>query len=81
MFYELNTWDPAGSTPWKRSADNPENGTFAGDQSIFAQLTLYIDPDAEFRNQEVEGTSPKLKLPEGEDEMQVAELPNILPDG
>ena len=73
MFYELNSWDPAGSTPWKRSENNPENGTFAGDESIFAQLTLYIDPDAEFRNVEeakVDDSPTEPEKAEGEPEVQ-----------
>ncbi|CAM1510069.1 Fc.00g004040.m01.CDS01 [Cosmosporella sp. VM-42] len=85
MFYELNSWDPAGTTPWKRGVDNPENGTFAGDQSILAQLTLFLDPAAKFRNQdevEVQETSSGPNLLEGEDDVQVeAVLSNLLPDG
>ncbi|WDK20854.1 kinetoplastid membrane protein 11 [Colletotrichum graminicola] len=28
MFYELNTWDPLGSSPWKRSNDDALKGKF-----------------------------------------------------
>jgi hypothetical protein len=46
MFYELNTWDPAGTTPWKRSTDDPLNGTFDGSLNQFAEITLLMDPNA-----------------------------------
>ncbi|KAJ6439023.1 Lipase 1 [Purpureocillium lavendulum] len=50
MFYELNSWDPLGTTPWKRSNDDPLNGTFNGQQEIYAQITLLMDPDANFNH-------------------------------
>lgn len=48
MFYELNTWDPAGATPFKRSSGGELNGTFYGELDIFAQIATMMDPGAEF---------------------------------
>jgi hypothetical protein len=51
MFYELNTWDPAGTTPWKRDTDSSElSGTFYGDMLIMAQITRILDPNAELHH-------------------------------
>ncbi|RYP70471.1 hypothetical protein DL769_004960 [Monosporascus sp. CRB-8-3] len=47
MFYEMNTADPLGNTPWKRSSHEELQGTFAGDLDIFAQITMMMDPEAE----------------------------------
>ncbi|RYP12542.1 hypothetical protein DL765_007244 [Monosporascus sp. GIB2] len=47
MFYELNTLDPLGATPWKRFNHEELQGTFAGDLDILAQITMMMDPDAE----------------------------------
>ena len=52
MFYELNSWDPAGNTPWKRDIDSPLNGTFEGDTNVFAQIVEVVDPDVEFAQQD-----------------------------
>ncbi|KAF5660854.1 integrin alpha n-terminal [Fusarium heterosporum] len=51
MFYELNSWDPAGTTPWKRDSDGGElSGTFYGDMLILSQITKLVDPDAELHH-------------------------------
>jgi hypothetical protein len=51
MFYELNSWDPAGTTPWKRDTDQGElSGTFYGDMLILAQVTKLMDPNAELHH-------------------------------
>ncbi|KAF4995624.1 hypothetical protein FGRMN_5016 [Fusarium graminum] len=51
MFYELNSWDPAGTTPWKRDSDGGEiSGTFYGDMLILAQITRLMDPNAELHH-------------------------------
>lgn len=52
MFYELNTWDPLGTTPWKRSTDEALNGTFDGDIDVFAQITSVMDPGAQYADSE-----------------------------
>lgn len=51
MFYELNTWDLLGGSPWKRSDNQPFEGTFEGTVNKFAQITRLIDPDAKFTEQ------------------------------
>lgn len=50
MFYELNSWDPAGTSPWKRDTACELSGTFYGDMLILAQITLLADPDAELHH-------------------------------
>lgn len=51
MFYELNSWDPAGTSPWKRDSDSGElNGTFYGDMLILAKIKRLMDPDAELHH-------------------------------
>ncbi|RTE68596.1 hypothetical protein BHE90_017027, partial [Fusarium euwallaceae] len=51
MFYELNSWDPAGTSPWKRETDGGElSGTLYGDMLILAQITRLLDPDAELHH-------------------------------
>jgi hypothetical protein len=53
MFYELNSWDPAGTTPWKRdSASGELSGTFYGDMLILAKITRLLDPDSELHHDE-----------------------------
>ena len=81
MFYELNTWDPFGSTPWKRSNDGPLQGTFDGDQDIFAQITLISDPDAHFSHGAIQSTAQLKVDVEATADVNIAEVPNILPDG
>ncbi|KAH8755940.1 hypothetical protein BGZ57DRAFT_745345, partial [Hyaloscypha finlandica] len=48
MFYELNSWDMLGNSPWKRSTGEELEGTFMGDMNILAQIQLIVDPDAKF---------------------------------
>ncbi|KAG8356440.1 hypothetical protein FVEN_g5620 [Fusarium venenatum] len=51
MFYELNSWDPAGTTPWKRdTAEGELSGTFYGDMLILAKITRLMDPNAELHH-------------------------------
>lgn len=53
MFYELNTWDPMGDTPWKRSDEGEAaNGTFRGDVNIFSEITLLVDPEADYMHED-----------------------------
>lgn len=87
MFYELDTWDLLGRNPWKRSQDNPLEGTFEGSVNQFAQITLLMDPDAKLSDQDFVSdastdsiVASKMALVE---DMSVSglEIPNILPDG
>ncbi|KAI8724308.1 hypothetical protein NCS52_00288600 [Fusarium sp. LHS14.1] len=51
MFYELNSWDSAGTSPWKREKDGGElSGTFYGDMLILAQITRLLGLDAELHH-------------------------------
>jgi hypothetical protein len=87
MFYELNSWDPFGSAPWKRSNDDPLNGTFNGEQQVFAQITLLLDPNATFSQQEANNAELKLAVqsnktrPAQDLEVPEVQVPNLLPDG
>lgn len=87
MFYELNSWDPFGSTPWKLSNDDPLNGTFNGEQQVFAQITLLLDPNATFSQQEANNAAPKLAIqsnrtrPVQDLEIPAVQVPSLLPGG
>lgn len=51
MFYELNSWDPAGMTPWKRDCHRGElSGAFYGDILTLAKIIRLMDPDAELQH-------------------------------
>jgi hypothetical protein len=59
MFYEMNTWDLGGKSPWKRSFESTYVDTFEGSVNQFAEITYKLDPgvklsDASF----VSDTSP-----------------------
>ncbi|KAK2007905.1 kinetoplastid membrane protein 11 [Colletotrichum eremochloae] len=88
MFYELNTWDPFGSSPWKRSNDDALQGTFDGEQDIMAQVTLLLEPDAELAHQDrVEGdaSAASVSASSKNDNFTIAaseiQIPSFLPDG
>ncbi|KAK1994046.1 hypothetical protein LX36DRAFT_585117 [Colletotrichum falcatum] len=88
MFYELNTWDPLGSSPWKRSNDDALQGTFDGEQDILAQVTLLLEPDAELAHQDrIEGDASTASVTPAADHdvFNTAALdiqvPSFLPDG
>jgi len=76
MFYEPNTWDPAGTTPWKRSNNDPLSGTFQGELDILTAITWALDPDARLTNQEANTT-----INNGVVELAEFQVPNLLPDG
>ncbi|KAL5359299.1 Spherulation-specific family 4-domain-containing protein [Aspergillus floccosus] len=46
MFYELNTLDPYGTNPWKRSDNVAVDGTFNATLNELALLQLLADPNA-----------------------------------
>ncbi|GKT51238.1 uncharacterized protein ColSpa_11419 [Colletotrichum spaethianum] len=88
MFYELNTWDPLGSSPWKRSNDDALQGTFDGEQDILAQVTLLLEPDAELAHQNrIEGDVSTTSIPAPADNNTFTtaaldiQVPSFLPDG
>ncbi|KAF6833212.1 hypothetical protein CPLU01_05731 [Colletotrichum plurivorum] len=89
MFYELNSWDPFGSTPWKRSNGDSLSHTFDGQQDMFAQITLLLEPDAEFAHQDrFEGDTASVASVSAADNDTVEaaglfdiQVPGILPDG
>ncbi|OAR01499.1 hypothetical protein LLEC1_05006 [Akanthomyces lecanii] len=82
MFYELNSWDVLGFSPWKRSNDDPLEGTFDGDQEILAQITLLMDEGAKFTQEQANTRSfaavKNAALASSNFNVQV---PNLLPDG
>lgn len=84
MFYELNTLDPLGKTPWKRSNGDPLDGTFAGSLDIFAEITLLVDPDAKLTHQDKvkeESTAKQVFDGFSNKELGNIQIPNLLPDG
>ncbi|PGH17920.1 hypothetical protein AJ79_00819 [Helicocarpus griseus UAMH5409] len=90
MFYKLNTRDPMGETPWKRSKDNPLPETFSGSLDTLAEITLLLDPDAKLiHDNQIEGETAsevfhsRLKAIEGAQAGEGSELEarNLLPDG
>ncbi|GAT25369.1 fibronectin type III domain protein [Aspergillus luchuensis] len=88
MFYELNTWDPIGSNPHKRSQDRPLEGTFEGSVNEYAEITKLLDPDAQFSKQtSVSDDTTDMTLVESKlslsavSESSDIEVPNVLPDG
>ncbi|OJI89883.1 hypothetical protein ASPTUDRAFT_79749 [Aspergillus tubingensis CBS 134.48] len=88
MFYELNTWDPLGSNPHKRSQDRPLEGTFEGSVNEYAEITKLLDPDAQFSKQtSVSDDTTDMTLVESKlslstvSESSDIEVPNVLPDG
>ncbi|KAK9559986.1 hypothetical protein V6Z77_005620 [Aspergillus fumigatus] len=87
MFYELNTWDLLGGSPWKRSDNQPFEGTFEGSVNKFAQITRLIDPDAKFTEQAFisdAGTASvasfNVDLVDGASALGL-KIPNLVPDG
>ncbi|GKU19782.1 unnamed protein product [Fusarium langsethiae] len=64
MFYELNTWDPSGTTPWKRDSHEGElSGTFYGDMLTLAKITSLMDPDAELHHESGDSQSKRSLAP------------------
>ncbi|CZR59922.1 uncharacterized protein PAC_09817 [Phialocephala subalpina] len=88
MFYELNSWDPEGASPWKRDTNGVQSGTFVGSLSQFAELTLLLDPDAtlidqdfiEFASEDISSAESVVFIESASSDSDV-EVPNLLPDG
>lgn len=90
MFYELNTWDPFGTNPWKRSTNGDLDTTFIGNLDIYAQITTLMDPGATFKVDTIDtdtasNTTNAMKQAHFDAEVGVmvmaeVEIPNILPD-
>jgi hypothetical protein len=91
MFYELNTLDPLGNSPWKRTNDDPLNGTFQGDTNVFAQIVEVVDTGVQFAQQDDIGdadataendlTVNSTRLDALESADVGIQIPNLLPDG
>ncbi|KAF5619593.1 lipolytic G-D-S-L family [Fusarium tjaetaba] len=82
MFYELDTFDPWGNRPWKRSTVEHTNGSFSGDMNTMARAAEFVAPDVTFRQEhkivddsEIQGLQAAAKEGATED------VPNLLPDG
>lgn len=91
MFYELNTLDPMGSSPWKRSVRNSMNGTFDGSLDVLAEITLLVDPHAKLAHEPfINDTKTAAgifdevsvdRINDNDHQPHSIEIPNILPDG
>lgn len=89
MFYELNTWDPLGGNPWKRSLDDHPEDSFEGTVNQYAQITYLVDPNATFADQAMisdETSASTASLTQSKIAMTAASnsiisIPNLLPDG
>lgn len=57
MFYELNTADVLGNSPWKRTSAGELNWTFHGQLDIFAQISTLVDPNVQFINPATNNTN------------------------
>lgn len=90
MFYELNSQDIFGGTPWKRSTTGNLNSTFQGELDMFGLITLELNPTAQLSQQagnqsqanaELNAVSrPNIEIIPGMIEVDVP-IPNLLPDG
>lgn len=89
MFYELNTWDPFGTNPWKRSTNGDLDTTFIGNLDIYAQITTLVDPGATFKEDTIDTNTTgdatiamtHFDAEVGAVLLEEVEVPNILPDG
>lgn len=90
MFYKLESLDPFGSNPWKRSVEPHMNATFGGDENMFARVVEFLEPGIKLQNgDEVENVAEvngkeAAKAHFADAEVKAADLfewPNLLPDG
>ena len=81
MFYEMNTRDPMGATPWKRSNRDSSKSSFEGSVNIMAQITMLLDPDASLTQEHlVEAGAQNSVLITNATESGI-QIPSFLPDG
>jgi hypothetical protein len=50
MFYELNSWDWQGSTPWKRDEVGDPSNTWSGGINVLATIQRLATPDVSLVN-------------------------------
>ncbi|CCT67685.1 uncharacterized protein FFUJ_14670 [Fusarium fujikuroi IMI 58289] len=82
MFYELDTFDPWGNRPWKRSTVEHTNGSFSGDMNTMARAAEFVAPDVTFRQEhKIEDDSEIQGLQAAAKEGATEDVPNLLPDG
>lgn len=81
MFYELDTFDPWGSNPWKRSTVEHKNGSFSGYMNMFARATEFVAPDVKFREAQRIETTSELEAQQAAAQGATEDVPNLLPDG
>ncbi|OBT40677.1 hypothetical protein VE00_08681 [Pseudogymnoascus sp. WSF 3629] len=80
MFYELNSWDLLGNSPWKRGTGAELQGTFMGDMNILAQIQLLADPTAKLTNENQDTATTQAEI--GSDVVSEASVTDLLiPDG
>lgn len=89
MFFELNTRDPFGGNPWKRSTEEHPEGSFEGSVNQYAQITRLVDPNVQLVDQAMvsDETSTstaslgvsKVSIKAASD--SIISIPNLLPDG
>ena len=85
MFYELDTLDMYGTTPWKRADKAPANGTFEGTVNVLASLTQASVPNVQLAHGNyvkradigVSDVHESYNL----GKRDILEAPNFLPDG
>jgi len=82
MFYELDTFDPWGNRPWKRSTVEHTNGSFSGDMNTMARAAEFVAPDVTFRQEhKIEDETEIQGLQAAAKEGATEDVPNLLPDG
>ncbi|KAG5808825.1 hypothetical protein H9Q71_006708 [Fusarium xylarioides] len=82
MFYELDTFDPWGNRPWKRSTVEHTNGSFSGNMNTMARAAEFVAPDVTFRQEhKIEDDSEIQGLQAAAKEGATEDVPNLLPDG
>lgn len=85
MFYELNTLDPFGSNPWKRSEEDIPEGTFGGTVNQYALITQLVDPDAKLSEESLVDSQNSAvtfsRRASIQASVQPRTIPNLLPDG
>ncbi|KAH7006558.1 SGNH hydrolase-type esterase domain-containing protein [Fusarium venenatum] len=85
MFFELNSFDPLGSSPWKRSpGDEYKNGTFEYQLDGLARLAMEMEPEVELVHEDkIDGTAKPMEMAALEDEEIHTNdfISSVMPDG